>query len=57
LELLAIVIAVSRFNFSANLSNATFDRILFASSTDDDRVFAGDGYLLGLAEIADLDRL
>ena len=57
LELLAIVLAVSLIDLTANLLDTAFDVGLLATATNDRGRFAGDANLLGNTEIGKLDAL
>src|SRR5262249_41836168 len=55
LQLLAIVVAVGRFDFFADLLGTTLDRALVAATADDRGVVGRHSDLLGLTKIGQLD--
>ena len=57
LQLLAVVVAVGRFDLAADLLGAAVDGLFLAGPAHDRRLFARDDHLLRPAEIRKLDRI
>ena len=57
LELFFVVRAGRRFDFGANLRDASFDFVFFAAAVDDRRRIAGNDDFLRFAEVGDFDRV